>query len=195
VDAFGPPIDLAVARRRLVSRRRRQREFGGIAAALSAAGALACAGGQSSVGWPLLLGAAAAALGAAWVWGERGALLTRLVAQGDALTLPAVRAYAERLLRRRQTIAAGLRYALDSCAWPTSEFALVRPERVDEHTERLARLAEAFADPAVPIDPSSAALCVRMLREPVVSPLYNVRRSPAELDRLLTAIERGVLAG
>src|SRR5205814_5460541 len=122
-----------------------------------------------------LLGAAAAGMGAGWAWSERRTLLTRLVAQGDALTLPAVRAYADRLLGRRRIIASGLPYAVESCSWPTSEFALVRPERVDAHTERLERLAAAFADLDVPIEPASAALCVRMLREPVSSPLYNVR--------------------
>ena len=195
VDVFGPPLDLAVARRRLAGRCRRQREFAGMAAGLVVAGAVLCLTGRSELGWPLLLGAATAGVGAAWARSERRTLLTRLVAQGDALTLPAVRAYADRLLGRRRVIASGLRYAIDSCMGPTTEFALVRPERVDEHTERLERLAAAFADPAVPIEPASAALCVRMLREPVSSPLYNVRLPPSELDRLLTAIERGVSVG
>ena len=38
----------------------------------------------------------------------------------------------------------------------------------------------------------AAALCVRMLREPVTSPLYNSRLPEEQLDRLLTTIERGV---
>jgi hypothetical protein len=194
VSTLGPPLDLAVAGRRLASRRRRQREFLCIAAGLTAIGALLAVAGRMGQGWPLLIGAAAAAVGAAWVRSERRMLLTRLVAQGDALSLPDVRAYADRLLARRLVIASGLRHVVTCCAPGSGELVLVQPERVDAHSERLERLADAFADPDVPIVPASAALCVRMLREPASSPLYNPHVPESELDRLLTAIERGVAA-
>ena len=162
-----------------------------LAAFLGVAGPAAFAT-RIGLGWPLLAGAVSAAVGVLWMRADRRAMLIRLVAQGDALSLPAVRAYAERLLDRRTTIAGGLRHVVRSCSGVSGEMTFVQPDRVDVHWQRLERLAAAFADPGVAIQPASAALCVRMLREPVTSPLYNPRLPAEQLDRLLTAIERGV---
>lgn len=133
-----------------------------------------------------------AAVGVLWMRADRRAMLTRLVAQGDALALPPVRAYAEHLLDRRVVIAGGLRHVVRSCCGVSGEMTFVQPDRVDVQWRRLERLAAAFADPAVDVQPASAALCVRMLREPTTSPLYNPRLPDEQLDRLLTTIERGV---
>jgi hypothetical protein len=165
-----------------------------MAVALGGVGAGLTAGGRSGLGWPVLIGAVAAIVGAAWMRADRRTMLTRLVAQGDALSMPDVRVYADRLVARRLVIASGLRHVISSCARGSGELVLVQPERVDAHADRLKRLADAFADPHVPIHPVSAALCVRMLREPASSPLYNPHVPADELDRLLTAIERGIAA-
>ena len=185
------PIDLAAAGRRLEAWRRRQRECLALAAGLAAAVAGVAAVGLG-VSWPLLVGAAAAAMGCLWAHSNLRSTLTQLVAQGDAWSLPAVRAHAARLVDRRWRIASGLRRVVNSCRDPSGEMTLVQVDRVDAHWQRLERLAEAFADPQVTVHPVSAALCVRMLREPVTSPLYNPRLPEHELDRLLTAIEAGV---
>jgi hypothetical protein len=193
VDSLdSPPLDLAAAAGQLVDHLRRSRESFGSALALAAVGAALAATRHDGIGWPLLLGAATAAVLGMWIRSERRSLLTRLVAQGDALNLAPVRAHADKLVSQRQSIAAGLRYALSSCTFPSADFALVRPERVMTHARRLERLAMAFADTRVPVEPTSAALCVRLLREPVASPLYNCRLPPDQLDRVLTVIERGV---
>jgi hypothetical protein len=185
------PLDLAEATRRLSRYVRRARESFAAAVALVPAGVVLAATGRDSIGWPLLLGAATAVASGLWIRSERRVLLTRLVAQGDALTLAPVRAHADRLLGRRQFIADGLRHAISSCTFPAADFALVRPERVSAHEERLEWLAAAFADARIPVEPSSAALCVRLLCEPVTSPLYNHQISPDQLDHVLTVIERG----
>jgi hypothetical protein len=191
VDALGSPLDLAAAGLRLDALARRQRELLVLAAALCVAAPVAAATGIG-LDWPLLAGAVSAAVGVLWMRAGRRAMLTRLVAQGDALSLPAVRVYAERLLDRRAAIAGGLRHVVRSCSGVSGEMTFVQPDRVDVQWQRLERLAAAFADPDVAIQPASAALCVRMLREPVTSPLYNLRLPEEQLDRLLTAIERGV---
>lgn len=185
------PTDLAAAGRRLEAWRRRQREFLALAAGLAAAVAGAAAVGLG-VSWPLVAGAAAAAGGGLWARSKLRSTLTQLVAQGDAWSLPAVRVHAGRLVERRRRIATGLRRVISSCRDRSGDMTLVQVDRVDAHWQRLERLAEAFADPDVTVHPVSAALCVRMLREPVTSPLYNPRLPERELDRLLTAIEAGV---
>jgi hypothetical protein len=191
VDTLGSPLDLAAAGLRLEALARRQRELLVLAACLGIAAAAAAATGMG-LDWPLLAGAVSAAVGVLWMRADRRAMLTRLVAQGDAMALPPVRAYAERLLERRAAIAGGLRHVVRSCSGVSGEMTFVQPDRVDVQWRRLERLASAFADPDVAIQPSSAALCVRMLREPVTSPLYNPRLPEEQLDRLLTTIERGV---
>ncbi len=189
---FDPaPLDLAEAARRLARHVHRARESFGAAVALAPAGATLAATGRDGIGWPLLLGAATAVACGLWIRSERRVLLTRLVAQGDALGLAPVRAHADKLLSQRQSIATGLRHAISSCAFPAADFALVRPERVSAHERRLEWLAAAFADARIPVEPSSAALCVRLLCEPVTSPLYNHQIPPDQLDHVLTVIERG----
>ena len=65
-------------------------------------------------------------------------------------------------------------------------------ERVELYAHRLDRLASAFADQSLQVSPVAAALSVRLLSEPITSPLYNDRLPVQRLDQILAAIERGV---
>jgi hypothetical protein len=162
----------------------------GMTACMAGIGALAA--GAAQLGWALLIAAAAAGAGAAWVRSDRRELLTRLVAQGDALSLPVVREFAASLASRRHAVAAGLGHAVRACGPAGSEFSVVRPERVSGRIDRLRRLADAIADPRVAVRPASLALCIRLLRYPTISPLYNPAHADELLDRVLGVIEEGV---
>jgi hypothetical protein len=176
----------------LAAQARRGREFAVIGIVGCAVGAAAMAAGAVQLGWSLLIAAAVAGAGVAWVRSDRRELLTRLVAQGDALSLPAVHDFATTLGARRHAVAAGLGQAIQASSPSGSEFDLVRPERVSHQADRLRRLAEAIADPRVAVRPASLALCIRLLRYPTISPLYNPTHPEELLDRALRAIEEGV---
>jgi hypothetical protein len=193
VDGLGPAaLDLAEAHRLADAHRRHLRALGVVAVLLGAAGGGLVAANLAVYGWPLVIGALAAA---ALAWSARAdhrRTLTRLVAQGDAFAVEAVRRHAVRLQHRRGRLAGGLRHALRTCSSPMADMALVRPERVAPVAVRLELLADALADPDVTIEPVSVALCARLLNEPAHSPLYNDRLPAVQLERVLARIERGV---
>jgi lipopolysaccharide/colanic/teichoic acid biosynthesis glycosyltransferase len=192
VEGLGPaPLDLAEARRLAESHRRHVRALGIAVLLLGVAGSGLIAGGLMVYGWPLVVGALTAAVVASRALAGHRRTLTRLVAQGDAFAVDAVRSHAVRLERRRRRLAGGLRYALRSCSSPMADMAMVRPERVAPLAVRLELLADALADPDVTIEPVSVALCARLLNEPMHSPLYNDRLPAAQLERVLARIERG----
>jgi hypothetical protein len=193
MEGLGPaPLDLAEARRLADAHRSHLRALGLVVVLLGVAGAVLVAAGRAGYGWPLLIGALTAAAVAWWALTDHRRTLTRLVAQGDAFAVEAVRRHAERLDRRRGRLAGGVHYALRSCSSPMADMAHVRPERVAPVAVRLELLADALADPGVTIEPVSLALCARLLSEPAHSPLYNDRLPAVQLERVLARIERGV---
>jgi hypothetical protein len=189
-----PPLSLAEARRRLAELRERARHRLGLGLALVAIGVPLVVLGHHTVGIPLLVGAAGAALLAALSFNDRNRLLVRLVAQDDARSIAEVERAAERLVSapERRRLAEGLARAAEAADPREAAFSTVDALRAAEAQQRLSGLAAAFDDQAVPLQPPGAALCRRMLSDAVLSPLYNPAIPEAELDRVIERIERAV---
>ncbi|HEY1853142.1 MAG TPA: hypothetical protein VGG40_01015 [Solirubrobacterales bacterium] len=188
-----PPLSLAEARRGLAELRQRAHHRLGLGLALAAAGTALLVLGHSA-GIPLSIGAAAAALLAALSRDDRSRLLVRLVAQGDAWSIPEVARAARRLVsaRERRRLAEGLARAAATVDPRKAEFSLVDAVRAARAHRRLNGLAVAFGDEAVAVHPFGAALCRRLLCDAALSPLYNPAIPDAELDRVIDRIERAL---
>jgi hypothetical protein len=187
------PVELGYACARLEMLGRRQRDLLTGSAVLALAGTVAAARGHSQLAFSLAFGTAVGLAFAYVARSERAHLLTRLVAQGDESSVVDARAYARRLSApsMRLRLARGLERAAAAGRPGLHEYTWIPPERVFDLREELLRLAEGFRDLGVAVTPASAALCRRMLCEPVVSPLYNPRIPEAELTRLLGVIAAG----
>lgn len=193
MDSLGPSAhDLRDASRVLASDARRIEALLLIAVLLAAAGVTLVTAGWPTTGWWMVLGSLGAVGTAVSVRADSRRLLTDLVAQGDAFSLPPVRSHADRLLHQRVVIATGLQRAVDALQAPAAAVSPYCVERVQTHARRLEGLADAFSNERIQVTPVSAALCMRLLCEPVVSPLFNDRLPTDSLDRILTTIERGV---
>jgi hypothetical protein len=186
------PVDLGQARARLETLRRRSRDLVVGSVVLALAGAVCAAFEQPQLAFSLAFGTAVGLAFAYLARSERSQLLTRLVAQGDQSLFHEAEAFARKLSAppMRLRLARGLERAAAAGRPGVHEYTWVRPERVFDLREELLRLAAGFRDLGVAVTPASAALCRRLLCEPVVSPLYNPRIPEAELARLL-----GVIAG
>ena len=187
------PVELGHARGRLETLARRFRDLLAVSAAFALAGAVAAARGHSQLAFSLAFGTAVGLAFAYLARSERSQLLTSLVAQGDASLSQEAEAYARKLLApsMRLRLARGLERAAAAGRPGVHEYTWVRPDRVFDLREELLRLAAGFRDLGVAVTPSAAALCRRMLCEPVVSPLYNPTIPEAELARLLGVIAAG----
>jgi hypothetical protein len=187
------PVELGLARARLETLGRRHRDLLTGSAVLALAGVVAAALGQSQLAFSLAFGAAVGLALAYIARSERAHLLTRLVAQGDDSLFHEAEAFARKLLAppMRLRLARGLERAAGAGRPGVHEYTWVRPERVYDLREELLRLAAGFRDLGLAVTPASAALCRRMLCEPVVSPLYNPKIPEAELARLLGVIAAG----
>ncbi len=178
----------------LVQDRRRVTQLGWAALVLTVAGGVLVVTGHVLTGCYVLAGALAAIGTAVAIRSDTRRLLTALVAQGDAFSLGPVRHHADRLVAMRPVVAAGFRDALETMRNPMAHVAPFCTERVELYAHRLDRLASAFADQSLQVSPVAAALSVRLLSEPITSPLYNDRLPVQRLDQILAAIERGVYA-
>jgi hypothetical protein len=178
----------------LVQDERRVTRLGWAALVLSIVGALLVITGRVVAGCYVLAGALAAVGTAVVIRSDTRRLLTALVAQGDAFSLGPVKHHADRLIAMRPVVAAGFRDALETMRNPMASVAPFCTERVELYAHRLDRLATAFADQSLHVSPIAAALSVRLLSEPITSPLYNDRLPVQRLDQILAAIERGVHA-
>ena len=188
------PVDLGHARARLETLARRARDLLGGSAVFSAAGAAATAAGHPQLAFSFAFGAALA--GAFWYLArcERAHLLTRLVAQGDALLVGEAEVFARKLAAppMRLRLARRLERAAEAGRPGVHEYTWARPERVFDIREELLHLAAGFRDLALAVTPASAALCRRMLCEAAASPLYNPKIPETELARLLRVIGDGL---
>jgi hypothetical protein len=187
------PVELGHARTRLETLRHRNRDLFTGSVLFGLAGAVAAALGHTQLAFSLAFGTA---VGLAFVYlarTERAQLLTRLVAQGDEGLFREATAFAHKLSAppMRLRLARGLERAAAAGRPGVHEYTWMRPDRVFDLREELIRLAASFRDLAVTVTPASAALCRRLLCEPVVSPLYNPRIPEADLARLLGVIAAG----
>jgi hypothetical protein len=188
------PVDLGHARARLETLARRSRDLLGGSALFSMVGAVAAAVGHPQLAFSFAFGAALAAAFWYLARSERAHLLTRLVAQGDALLVGEAEVFARKLAAppMRLRLARGLERAAEAGRPGVHEYTWARPERVFDIREELLHLAAGFRDLAVAVTPASAALCRRMLCEAAASPLYNPKIPETELARLLRVIGDGL---
>jgi hypothetical protein len=190
-----PPLHLAQATWRLRELRARGRQLALLAGGLALLGLVTgLLEGLSGPSIPLLIGAGAA-LGMAMVCrSDRRRLLVGLVSQDDAWSVEGVREFAERLVgdRERLRLTRGLRDAVAAARDGVQTPMMIRPERASAAAERLTRLAEALADPAVRVSAPAAALCRRLLSDAIHSPLYNPYVPEGDLLRVLDLVERGL---
>jgi hypothetical protein len=187
------PVELGHARARLETLGRRHRELLMGSAILALASLVVALLGRSQLAFSLAFGAAVGLAFAYLARSERAHLLTRLVAQGDDSLFHEAEAFARKLLAppMRLRLARGLERAAEAGRPGVHEYTWMRPERVYDLREELLRLAAGFRDLGLAVTPASAALCRRMICEPVASPLYNPKIPEAELARLLAVIAAG----
>jgi hypothetical protein len=188
------PVELGLAKEQLDALAWRSRELVAGSLILAVAAFLAA----WTVGPQLALSlACGAAVGLAFSYlahSERSSLLTRLVSQGDTVRVGEAKAHARKLAApsMRLRLARGLDCAAAAGRPGLHEYTWVIPERAFDFYAELQRLAAAFRDMTVPVTPTSAALCRRMLCEAATSPLYNRNIPKIELARLLQAIRAGI---
>jgi hypothetical protein len=135
---------------------------------------------------PLFLGGLAiGVLGIGAIW-RHWDLLDRLADDGDAYTIPAVRAYAARDARmdRRFGNAALIRSWIAGPVHPADA-------RIVEYADLLEELACELEDRDLELDPASAIACRRLLSEPLVSPLLNSALPSDDLGSWVARIRAG----
>ena len=188
------PVELGLAKARLDLLARRSREFAVGSLTLAVAAFLAAWTASLQLAFSLGFGAAVGLAFGYLARSERSNLLTRLVAQGDTSRVSEAEAHARKLAApsMRMRLARGLEGAAAAGRPGFREHTWIIPERAFDICEELLRLAAAFRDMTVPVTPTSAALCRRMLCEAAASPLYNRNIPKIELARLLQAIAAGI---
>ena len=124
---------------------------------------------------------------------RRRELLATLALNPSAYTVPEVRRYGAGLvtLRGRRRVAAALERVLADAGTPGSYYLA---DRVHKCRHEIRDLAEALRAPGTRAEPTSVALCWRLLRSAADSPLYNWHL-PAEdlrvtVRRIRAAISR-----
>jgi hypothetical protein len=117
---------------------------------------------------------------------QRWDLIERLAMEPGAYVIPEVLDYASReaTMERRQTFAALLRRELR----PPYRGADTRVTAMSDELEALARDLE---DPAASLDPVAAVRCMRMLSDPIASPLFNPALPPDDLRSHIRLIRTG----
>jgi hypothetical protein len=122
---------------------------------------------RPSLAIPLFVGGVGVALlGVRALW-RRWDLVDRLAGDRDAYVIREVRAYAVREAspESRRGLALSIRHGLDS---PVTAYW-----SRDEVADELEALAAELADETLELDPVAAVACVRLLRDPEVSPLLT----------------------
>jgi hypothetical protein len=156
--------------------------FGALALGL----AVAASAIRPALALPLLAGGlAAGVLGTRALW-RRWDLLDRLAGERDAYVVAEVLARASRdaATDRRRDAAASIRRLL-------RRPDLVTAARVRELAEELEALASELGDGGLALDPACAVDCMRLLDDPVESPLLNPALPPAGLHARISRIRSG----
>ena len=157
-----------------------------VPAALQLSGALSVATG---LGAGVLAG-----LGAFALTGRR-LLLERLSLEPDALAIPEVRAFGERLTtpRARARLAAAITSMVGDAFKPASRLrCLFLVDRVAAYARELDAIARDLCSPSVRVDPVSAARCRWLLTNAAENPLYDRRLPAEELGSILQRIRAGM---
>jgi len=141
------------------------------------------------------LGAAAlAVLGALALTGRRS-LLEQLSLEPEALAIPEVRAFGERLTtpRGRARLATAIRSMVKDAFRPRGPLGcLFLVDRVVAYAREFDAIARDLCSPAVEVDPVSAARCQWLLTNAADNPLYDRRLPAEELGSILRRIRAGM---
>lgn len=181
-------VDKAAARMKLIQRQRRWR----LVLSTSAAGAAAaCFPLSHEFGVALVAGAVALALLALLDTARRRELIAELALNEQAYSVPAVKRYGESLVapRGKQRIAAALERVVRNAGAPGTVYLA---SRVYACRDDIKALATALRAPGVRPNPTSIALCWRLLTSGAESPLYNQRVPAEELRAAVRRIHAGV---
>jgi hypothetical protein len=192
-----PPLmqNLSAASARLTELRDRGIAMLGWFVALLVLGGVLWLVGSTGLAFAIVAGAVTALVIGGLAVDERRRLVLSLVVQGDATSIPEVRALAHRLAndpRERGKVASSLRTAARAGRSGGRAPMLVAPGRAAAYAPRLLALADAIDDQRRVVSPSAVALCRTLLSDGAGSPLYNPNVPARELDRVLAAVEAGL---
>ena len=118
-------------------------------------------------------------------------LVSSLALNPNAYTVPEVRRYGEDLvvLRGRRRVAAALERVVANAGAPGSYYLA---SRVHACRHELRALAEALRAPETRVEPTSVAMCWRLLRNAAESPLYNWHLPADDLPMAVRRIQAGI---
>ena len=181
-------LDDAASRLEQIQQQRRARLLLSAPAAALAAGALPFSGALAislTCGVVCLLALALADTV------RRRELIATLALNPSAYSVPEVRRYGAGLVlpRGRQRVAAALERVLTHAGTPGSYYLA---DRVHKCRHEIRDLAEALRAPGTRAEPTSVALCWRLLRSAADSPLYNWRIPAEDLRVTVRRIRAGI---
>jgi hypothetical protein len=142
---------------------------------------------QPALAAPLFIGGlVVGALGARATW-RRWDLLERLSGDRDAHVIADVRAFASReaTMDRRRSFAALIRANLRAATMESDA-------RVLAVADELEALAAELEDAQFALDPVAAVACMRLLSDPIASPLLNTSLSREELRSCICRVRAGL---
>ena len=151
--------------------------------------AVAATQARAELAVPLLLGGlVVGARGVRALW-RRWDLVERLSGEVDAYVIPEIRAYAARqaTMERRRTFAAFIRGRLQ-------QPGLLCEARLAAVAGELEELAADLEDSRLAFAPAAAVACMRLLSDPVASPLLNPALPPDDLRSRICQIRSGLRA-
>jgi hypothetical protein len=122
---------------------------------------------------------------------RRRELIATLALNPSAYSVPEVRRYGAGLvmLRGRRRVAAALERVLTQAGTPGSYYLA---DRVHKCRHEIRDLAEALRAPGTRAEPTSVALCWRLLRSAADSPLYNWHLPAEDLHVAVRRIRAGI---
>ena len=133
------------------------------------------------------------ALSTAWLRGSYLELLERLATDSDAYSIPAVRAFGERLVRipERRNLAGMIDELISQIG---HDHTLASSERLTAYRTELSEIARGLCDVHKTPRPTIVACCRRLLVRAAESPLYNERIPIEELHTVVLHIRLGLAA-
>lgn len=183
-------IDSAADRLELMRRQRRWRLALSVPAAGLAAAALTV---SNALAISMVAGVVCLLLLALWDTVRRRELIATLALNQHAYTVPEVRQYGAGLVmpRGRMRVAAALERVLADAGTPGTYYLA---DRVHANRREIRALAKALRAPGAEAEPTSIALCWRLLRSAAESPLYNWHLPADDLGIAVRRIRAGVRA-
>jgi hypothetical protein len=181
-------LDRAASQLEHMRHQRRARLLMSVAAAALAAAAFVV---SNTVAISLICGLACLLMLALVDTIKRRELIERLALNRSAYSVPEVRRYGHRLvvLSGRRRVAAALERVLTNAGAPGSYYLA---DRVHACRHEISALVEALRAPDTRAEPTSIALCWRLLKSAADSPLYNWRLPAEDLRLAFRRVQAGI---